>query len=67
MRFTAIFDGIGDMLREISKDLPRFNAYMEILHTPRLNQALRDLYDIFIVFNFKVVEVLKTNKCGKFY
>ncbi len=65
IRFAAIFDGIGDMLHEISRDLPRFHAYMEVLHTPRLHQALRGVYSIFVEFNFRVVEFLKANKCSK--
>lgn len=65
MRFVSIFDSIGEMIQDISKDLPRFHAYMEVLHTPRLHQALRDVYDVFVSFNFKVVEFLKANKCSR--
>ena len=64
VRFISMFDSVGDMLQGLSKDLPRFHAYVEVLHTPRLHQALRDVYDVFISFNFKVVEFLNTNKCS---
>jgi len=51
------------MLLELSKSLPRLNAYAEIFHTPQLHNALREVYEGFVDFCFRTSEVLQTNKC----
>ena len=51
------------MLFELSRILPRFKQYKEIFHTPRLHQALRDVYEGFVDFYFRTSEVLQINKC----
>lgn len=63
MKFTSIFEDTSQMIHELSKALPRFHAYIEVLHTPRLHQALRDVYRVYIDFSFAVVNFLRANKC----
>ncbi|KAE8440608.1 hypothetical protein EG329_007027 [Mollisiaceae sp. DMI_Dod_QoI] len=61
--FSDLFDNTSQMLFELSRALPRFKQYTEIFHTPRLHQALRDVYEGFVDFCFRTSEVLQTNTC----
>lgn len=63
MRYTSVFDDMGKMLLSLSKALPRFEAYVDILPTPRLHEALRDVYGIYIDFAFLVINFLNSNQC----
>jgi hypothetical protein len=65
MRFASLFEDIDRMLQEISRVLPRFQAYIEIFHTPRLHQALREVYEVYIDFNLAVIRFFRRNKCCK--
>src|SRR4051794_28359515 len=51
------------MLFDLFRALPRFKEYTDIFHTPRLHQALRDVYQGFVDFCFRTSEVLQANKC----
>ena len=58
MLYTSIFDTINDMLQDLSNALPRFQAYVEVIHTPRLHEALRRVYEKYIDFCLATVKFL---------
>ncbi|KAF2685927.1 pfs domain-containing protein [Lentithecium fluviatile CBS 122367] len=60
--FTNLFSSITDMLSSLSDDLPRFQAFTEVLHTPRLNDALRQVYGVYVDFCFAVIKLLRSKK-----
>ncbi|KAK2593959.1 hypothetical protein QQS21_008318 [Conoideocrella luteorostrata] len=63
LQFSNLFDQINQMLLDLSKELPRFQAYAEIFHTPQLHCALREVYQGFVDFCLKTIEVLQSGKC----
>ena len=65
MRYTSCFDEISRMLQELSTVLPRFHAYIDVIHTPRLHEALRGVYETYVDICFAVVELLNLNACCK--
>lgn len=66
MRMASVFDDMGKMLLNLTKLLPRFEAYVHILPTPRLHDALREVYGLYIDFAFLVIKFLNSNKCCEF-
>ncbi|PMD52524.1 pfs domain-containing protein [Hyaloscypha bicolor E] len=63
MRLASKFEDTSRMLRDLSRSLPRFHAYVEILHTPNLHRALREVYEVYMDFSFAVIKFLRSNKC----
>lgn len=63
LRFSNLFDHTSQMFSELSKALPRFQAYAEIFHTPQLHRALREIYEGFVDFCFRTIEVLQSHVC----
>lgn len=55
------------MLTDLSRDLPRFEAYTKVLHTPLLHRALRVVYSIYIDFCFAVMKFLQAQKFCLFH
>jgi hypothetical protein len=65
MRFAGRFEDTSRMFRNLSRSLPRFHAYVEILQTPNLHGALREVYDVYLDFSFALIKFLRSNKCCK--
>ena len=57
-----MFDQISSQLEELSEALPRLHALVDVLHTPRLHEALRGIYEKYIDFCFVVMKFLNM-KC----
>ncbi len=53
------------MLRDLSKSLPRIEAYAKLLHTPRMHEALREVYVLFIDFCIATAKILEANSGGE--
>lgn len=52
------------MLDQLTKAMPRFQAYLDILPTVQLRRALRDIYDDFIEFCLSTADFLSRNPVG---
>ncbi|CAI6332469.1 unnamed protein product [Periconia digitata] len=63
VKLSDSFDSASKMLQDLAKLLPRFQAYTQVLHTPRLHAALREVYSTFIDFAFALVRFLLSHRC----
>ncbi|KAJ5081639.1 pfs domain-containing protein [Penicillium alfredii] len=50
LRYTSIFEEISRIIEDLAQVLPRFGAFLDILRTPKLHTALREVYCIYIDF-----------------
>lgn len=60
-----MFESIVSMLLELSRSLPRIEAYIQLLPTPQLHQALRNVYDHFVDFCIAASDILETRSFGE--
>lgn len=65
LRFAKFWEDLRDVFQDIAHALPRFHGYVEILHTPRLHAALRNIYASFLDLCLMTLDCLQTNSCCK--
>ncbi|ETS78887.1 hypothetical protein PFICI_08740 [Pestalotiopsis fici W106-1] len=63
LRFANFWEEMRRMFRELADDLPRIHEYAQILHTPRLHDALRAVYATFIDICLMTADCLEADKC----
>ncbi|KAK0628901.1 pfs domain-containing protein [Bombardia bombarda] len=59
LQFGSLWEQMSDMIEDLSKSLPRLHAYHQLLETPRLHSALREVYQMLLDFCSNVIKCLK--------
>jgi hypothetical protein len=54
------------MFDDLTRALPRFHGYIQVLHTPRLHAAMRSVYASFIDICMMTLDCLQSDQCCKF-
>lgn len=67
LRYTSIFDDISQTIEDLAQILPRFGAFLNILRTPKLHAALREVYCIYIEFYAVVIRFLRRNPWSRLH